>query len=203
MGGYGSGRYSRGEGKTTIEQCVALDADRANGSLFEWPGSMLAAWRSTWSGDSFRFWAEPTDNEGRRAARLTVRKQDSDRRQEETAEMESTPTPLGGARWWWWCPGCWRRCKRLYCPPDALRFRCRLCHRLTYSSCNANHRANQFGRMIFGAGADLVERRFRADLRDDEARERRNSYRRAKRVRRKFRDRLRVAGQETGAAGKL
>jgi hypothetical protein len=42
-----------------------------------------------------------------------------------------TPTRSGGQRRWFQCLGCSRRCRVLYA---GIRFRCRRCHRLRYSS---------------------------------------------------------------------
>jgi len=43
-----------------------------------------------------------------------------------------------GRRWWFGCPGCGRRCGVLYLAPGRSRWRCRVCERLTYASCNAS-----------------------------------------------------------------
>ena len=49
--------------------------------------------------------------------------------------LESTPLPFGGLRWWFRCPGCKRRCTKLYLPRGASAFLCRECHDLTYATC--------------------------------------------------------------------
>jgi LSD1 subclass zinc finger protein len=55
--------------------------------------------------------------------------------------LESTPTNFYGERWWFTCPlivdgvTCERRVGKLYLPPGARYFRCRVCHDLTYRSC--------------------------------------------------------------------
>jgi hypothetical protein len=48
--------------------------------------------------------------------------------------LHPTPLNFGGVRWWFCCPGCRRRCAKLYLP-RASAFRCRLCHDLSYQSC--------------------------------------------------------------------
>jgi hypothetical protein len=40
---------------------------------------------------------------------------------------------FGGVRWWFVC-ACGQRCAKLYNPPGARHFRCRLCYRLVYAS---------------------------------------------------------------------
>jgi len=52
----------------------------------------------------------------------------------QTVNLEQTPAHFGGSRVWFLCPGCGRRSGRLYLPPRAASFLCRLCHDLTYES---------------------------------------------------------------------
>lgn len=53
--------------------------------------------------------------------------------------MHTTPLPWGKSRWWFGCPTCERRCSRLYLPPRCADFQCRVCHDLTYRSCQQRH----------------------------------------------------------------
>lgn len=48
--------------------------------------------------------------------------------------LETTRPYFGGLRWWIVCPRCGRRCDKLYLPPGARRFACRVCHDLAYRS---------------------------------------------------------------------
>ena len=56
-----------------------------------------------------------------------------------------TPTQFGGRRQWFICLKCGRRCRILY---GGRRFRCRRCHRLSYSS-QAECRADRATRAMF------------------------------------------------------
>ena len=56
----------------------------------------------------------------------------------QSVELEATTANLGGLRWWWLCPLCARRCLKLYYPPRADRFACRVCHCLSYESAQAS-----------------------------------------------------------------
>jgi hypothetical protein len=56
-----------------------------------------------------------------------------------------TPTRFGGRRQWFCCLKCARRCRILY---GGSRFRCRRCHRLSYSS-QAETRAYRATRAMF------------------------------------------------------
>ena len=55
------------------------------------------------------------------------------------------PMRFGGRRQWFRCPKCGRRCRILY---GDSRFRCRRCHRLSYSS-QAESRADRATRAMF------------------------------------------------------
>jgi len=70
-------------------------------------------------------------------------------------------TVAGSARqrWWWRCPDCDRRCGVLFLIPASLRFTCRLCGSVTYSSRQREHPArlnanliSAYNRMIGSGG---------------------------------------------------
>lgn len=65
--------------------------------------------------------------------------------------LSSTPMRFGGIRWYFHCPTCQRRAAKLYKPAGA-GFPCRLCHNLTYWSCNKRCRSN---RHMLGVGAEM------------------------------------------------
>lgn len=60
-------------------------------------------------------------------------------------ELEGTPSNFGKVRWAMICPDhrngdmCGRRVKKLYLPPGSNKLGCRVCHQLTYRSCQQNH----------------------------------------------------------------
>jgi hypothetical protein len=51
----------------------------------------------------------------------------------------SSPCRFGGVRWWIVC-SCGRRVLKVYRPPGGLRFACRTCHGLTYTSAQEAHK---------------------------------------------------------------
>ena len=67
---------------------------------------------------------------------------------EQSVPIDPLPQHFGGWRPWMRCPDCQRRCKYLYLPPEgpmpARRFKCRLCHRLTYRSSNLSRSNDPF-----------------------------------------------------------
>jgi hypothetical protein len=56
-----------------------------------------------------------------------------------------TATPFG-RRPWWQCPGCARRCARLY-NPAGRRWRCRQCYNVTYTSSNESDKRLAYARL--------------------------------------------------------
>ena len=50
------------------------------------------------------------------------------------------------------CPGCSRRCEKLYRPPNGQGFACRFCHSLTYASAQRHDRIID---RLFRSGAVL------------------------------------------------
>jgi hypothetical protein len=56
----------------------------------------------------------------------------------QTVGLVSSPSNLRGRRFWWLCPDCSRRCLKLYLPPRANLFGCRLCHDLSYESAQSS-----------------------------------------------------------------
>ena len=71
--------------------------------------------------------------------------------------LQSTRPHFGGSRWWFACPGCKKRCKKLYMPPGKCEFGCRLCHNLTYISSQTAH-------TLSGDRAVQSVRKYRVDL---------------------------------------
>lgn len=66
-----------------------------------------------------------------------------------TDEIRLTPTRphFGGVRWWFRCPGCGRRCGKLYVPRVGDGPGCRRCHGLAYrQSVEHDHRVDELVR---------------------------------------------------------
>ena len=68
------------------------------------------------------------------------------RLEESMIRITTTQPHLGGDRHWFMCPvmrdgkNCGRRVGRLYLPPGAGVFGCRVCHNLTYKSAREHHK---------------------------------------------------------------
>lgn len=97
--------------------------------------------------------------------------------------LHSTALHFGGVRWWFRCPGCGRRCAKLYHDPGSL-FLCRICQDLTYDSCIEGKSTAEFLEGI-GAQQGLSVAELRRVIAEDtrarnkwrRKRDRRSSYR--------------------------
>jgi hypothetical protein len=130
MGGYGSGR--RYGAKRRVEQCVILTASwLLQHNYLDLPVGSRKYHTITWA--------------NRRNETIYVLGADIERPSTDKIGLDLcstkqavylSPTALhfGGMRWWFSCPGCRRRCAKLYLPRGSV-FLCRSCHDLTYQSC--------------------------------------------------------------------
>jgi hypothetical protein len=129
MGGWGSGRHGSAGIKRQADGSYRLSAP---------PAWMVEESRGVyiWSKFGFAVWCE-IERQGETAANVSLRFPAGLGRQRVGAV--ATPANLGGRlRWWWLCPGCSRRCLKLYLPPRANLFGCRLCHDLSYESAQSS-----------------------------------------------------------------
>ena len=158
MGGSGSGRRQRYQRRTT-EGYLTLDLAvlRRRGLLQPGRSGTIA-----WSREGARLGSASLFAEsGRlRLSYQTTTSEGSAERVDERVEIWSTQTSLGGQRQWFRCPGCHRQCRILYGGP---RFRCRLCHGLSYESQfesraqRANRRARKIRRRLGGSDCLMEE----------------------------------------------
>jgi hypothetical protein len=177
MGGRGSGSHYhwwRHDKKTTVEDCLSLDANRwMRDGILQAGVCRRGSWEWTYRGGggftvnydldtrdlswpSVRLWyswvwrpAQETQSADYRV-RLTV-----------------TRPHFGGLRWWFVCPltvnnrTCNRRVGKLYLPPQARYFGCRHCHDLTYTTCQDSHKLDRMYRLMaadMGWDFDSVKR---------------------------------------------
>ena len=144
MGGYGSGRWSSHEKKTTVEDCHVLDLAflQRKGAFAPWHSGVVR-------------WSVGERETGKIGYRVEQREGEQlwlvlDYTWGEAKEhvvipiaLETTRPHFGGVRWWGRCPlavngvACNRRVAKLYL--RGRYFGCRQCHRLTYTSCQESH----------------------------------------------------------------
>ncbi len=170
MGGPGSGnRFYRHGKKDVVEDCLALDANvwRREGAL---RAGVRAFGTCNWSypgggGFTVNFRVDTLDP-SRPAMRLSyswvwkaTKRQDS---ADYLVRLTTTRPRFGGLRWWFVCPlvangvPCGRRAGKLYLPPGGRYFGCRLCHGLTYTSCQESHKYDAaFRRLARDTGFDF------------------------------------------------
>ena len=159
MGGYGSGKRAWHTRKTTVEGCLALPVGLFKQGLSHGPG-----WGGTvqWSqGDKVTGWigyrtvvASCGTGVGIRLTYTTTDRRSGEKTESDyVIETTSTLPYFGGRRRWFLCPSCGRRCGKLYNPPGSVWFACRLCFKLTYTSCQESHKWDRLYKEL-AAGMD-------------------------------------------------
>jgi hypothetical protein len=162
MGGPGSGNHDyRGVRKTTVEECLSIDAGRWRREGVLVAGArQVGSWRWTYPGGrgfSVNYEVNTLGLSGP-WVRLWYSWVWTSTQQEESADytvgLTATRPRFGGLRWWFVCPlvvggrHCQRRVGKLYLPPSSRYFGCRRCHRLTYTSCQESHKHDRLHRLI-------------------------------------------------------
>jgi hypothetical protein len=150
MGGLGSSRWGAYRKAEVVENCEVLD-------LFELAGDSgfcagvkgVIEWR--WG---LRVSSVGYEVRGGQDSLYLVLRYSMARTAEEIdlpIRLQTTPANFGGVRWWGRCPlqrgneACNRLVRKLYGPPFASYFGCRICHSLTYLS--AQEHNNRFDRL--------------------------------------------------------
>jgi hypothetical protein len=143
MGNSASGRWHDYQKACTVEQCLALDANRLT-SLGLLGASVSLSGQITWGvGEAAKKidCEVCTRDEAAPWLRLRYAATATGAREDYRLRLTTTSPWFGGRRWWFVCPlvahgePCNRRVGKLYLPPGARSFGCRRCHRLTYASC--------------------------------------------------------------------
>ncbi len=143
MGGYGSGRQGN---RSTVEDCLSVDTN----SLARWgylkPGLRIGNLR--WSrGDnetgSCGFYIKSDD-----ASHYIVftYAYDGGELQDHKVELSWYSPGFGGRRYLFLCPYCNRRMRTLHILQGQIA--CRICHDLTYTSCNESHKYDRIHQLI-------------------------------------------------------
>ena len=145
-------RWGWHDKKTTVEECLSLDAAKLvrDGMIDRSPGAGAIWWTDTRTGErtaSADYHRELLD--GALIFRLlyTVTNQLGERHGvDQPIVLQTNRAPVGGVRWWFTCPlvthgrPCGRRVGKLYLPPGGRYLGCRHCHDLTYASCQESHK---------------------------------------------------------------
>ena len=131
-----------------VEDCYALDINwMIREGIFDgqdWRAGSIH-WTSTVTGQEISRLRYEADL-ARRLIRLQYCLLRNDEGFDYTIPLVATELPWGGTRWWFTCminqegQACGRRVSKLYLPPGGRFYGCRLCHNLTYESCQESHR---------------------------------------------------------------
>lgn len=122
MGGSGSTRWDGHRKKRAVESCACIQVRGCQVSANTWGGSWLVTQekqlddhyivlRGSWNGWKAEHWIQ----------------------------IEFWKPRFGGKALWLLCPGCGRKCRKLYAPPQMADYQCRACWKLAYQSSQTAH----------------------------------------------------------------
>lgn len=128
----------RAQKRLTVEECVPLRiSDLARARVFSAQSSPYGS--LTWSSDCPALGYKVLQFAEKTYFALLPGEQSALSQAMQWIEVQQTECNYGGKRFWFCCPGlnvsCGRRVTALYRAEGHSRFACRLCHGLTYESC--------------------------------------------------------------------
>jgi len=161
MGGSGSGRWDGHRKARTVESCCCLAVK---------PGHQVGG---TVPGGNWHFTCEKQGD----AEFVVLRGEKDGWKAEEWIEIIFWEPRFGGKSLWLLCPGCGRKCRKLYAPPGMAKYRCRRCWKLAYTSSQEAHKwdrgtvATMLAPMYAQQGFSMrqVEKVMRADFKAQRA----------------------------------
>ena len=149
MGGYGSGRTGW---RRTVESCLTLDTCYMQRKGLFWGKGCRGTlrWRhipSEEEAGSVGYRVDRYEKELVLFYTWTGEKEEGEK-VEQLILLDTTSPHFGGLRYWVLCPGCGRRCSKLYACAGRKYFSCRLCYDLTYQSSNDSRRYDSLFRWM-------------------------------------------------------
>jgi hypothetical protein len=146
MGGFGSTRWDAHTKANTVEDCRSLDIGQwvREGTIR--PGYHLSGswkWSDARTGETTSVMGYESNALDPAAAwlRLYYTFTRTGESFDYRVRLQTTRPRYGGLRWWFTCPlvvngrACERRVGKLYLPPGCRYYGCRVCYRLSYTSC--------------------------------------------------------------------
>lgn len=155
MGGYGSGRHFYNT-KATVEDCLTLDISK----YAQW-GYLKPGFRSgllTWSsgGNKIASCGMSSSVEDSRAEMVFSYSYNDEKHSDVKVNLCWYSPGFGGRRYLFVCPHCGRKMRTLQISSGEIA--CRLCHRLTYKSCNEGRSFDSlYKRMAIGLNSSWQE----------------------------------------------
>ena len=122
MGGSGSTRWDGHRKAQAVESCAIVEVRGCQVSATTWGGS----WRLTQEKQNGDDYLLMSGNQNGWEARHWI-------------QIEFWKPRFGGKSLWLLCPGCGRRCRKLYAPPNHADYMCRICWKLAYTSSQTAH----------------------------------------------------------------
>lgn len=161
MGGSGSTRWDMHRKKRAVESCACIQV-KAGGqvSMNTWGGS----WRITHEKQGEDHYILLDGSLNGWSARCWI-------------QIEFWKPRFGGRSFFLLCPGCGRKCRKLYTPPNHADYLCRVCWKLAYTSSQEAHRwdrgiaAAMLAPIYAAQGVSMreVEKAMRADFKAQRA----------------------------------
>ena len=155
MGGIGSGQWARPRKRATVQDCNSLDVNQlARDGVLRVGALTSCCWQDHHGNQTLLLdFSTVAGDHSSPILLLSYRWEDWRGGASEAISIPvtlQTPFPnFGGKRWYFTCPlvidgvPCNRRMGKLYLPPGARHFGCRICHDLTYQSCRVSHLLEQ------------------------------------------------------------
>lgn len=143
MGGYGSGRR---DGRATVEDCLSLNINKYAKWGYLKPGYRVG--NLTWSIDgdeigSCGFYSNVDNSHA--SMRLSYNYENKKHPEVEINLCWYSPG-FGGRRYLFLCPFCGRKMRTLHIRSGEIA--CRICHNLSYTSCNENHKYDSLYKLM-------------------------------------------------------
>ena len=162
MGGSGSGRWVCHRKKRAVDSCACMQVKPGGQvSLNIWGGS----WRVTQEKQGEYYYLLLNGSLNGWTAQHWIR-------------IEYWKPRFGGRSLFLLCPGCGRRCRKLYAPPGMADYQCRICWKLAYTSSQEAHRWDRgalIGMLCAATGASPreIKKAMRADFKTQRETDRR------------------------------
>lgn len=167
MGGYGSGRTSD---RGTVDSAIALDINslvRKRIVGLNWRGGGSLRWVRVRDGQETASCSYEIDTISEPMSLKLSYTYNKIENISSDIRLDAIPGYFGGKRLYLICPECGRRTWQLY----LRRFvKCRICHNLTYQSCNESHGSDQIYAFIaakMGVNMTDVVRAMRFSIKQD------------------------------------
>lgn len=143
MGGYGSGRQGN---RATVEDCFSVDANTLARKGCLKTGKRYGDFRWSRGDEEIASCAVYFSIEENQAYVVFIYSYQKGEQQDHKVYLSCYRPGFGGKRYFFLCPNCDRRVRTLHINCGVIA--CRICHDLTYTSCNESHKYESLYKLI-------------------------------------------------------